>query len=202
MVARTRATLKGVSKPRSARSAGRGKSSRKSKTLAGEPPVAPASKLGQARKRLVTVLELRRMTESRSSDQRLLALMLMRKKMDRDKVRKAYFSMARRLIEDANNNCRWQAMIVIGYFIDDHPEDVWEVVERYGQHEDEDMRIAVATVLLEHLLDEQPKRFKKRTVTLAAHSPRFAETLKRCWSFSQPRIVEECLRAAANQRAR
>lgn len=67
-------------------------------------------------------------------------------------LRRTYFDLARSLIDDCHNTCRWQAMIVIGEYIETDPARVWPIVEHYGQSDDEDMRAAVATVLLEHAL--------------------------------------------------
>ena len=48
---------------------------------------------------------------------------------------------------------RWQAIIAVAGFIEDEPELVWTFVERWGQYPDEDLRAAIATCLLEHLLE-------------------------------------------------
>ena len=127
------------------------------------------------------VAELERMARSRSASRRLRALLIMRRQIGRGKKRTSYFRAARRLIEDENNDCRWQALIVVGEFIEDRPAKVWELVVQYGQDENSDMRAGVACVLLEHLLEQHWSRFHTRAERLAAKSPLFADTLSICW---------------------
>ncbi len=48
---------------------------------------------------------------------------------------------------------RWQAIIRVGEFIETQPEAVWQFTHRWGKHAQRDLRSAVATCLLEHLLE-------------------------------------------------
>jgi hypothetical protein len=57
-----------------------------------------------------------------------------------------------RAAPDEEIDPRWQAIIKVAGFIESEPEAVWVFIVRWGCHEDEDLRTAVATVLLEHLL--------------------------------------------------
>ncbi len=54
---------------------------------------------------------------------------------------------------DGQPDARWQAIIEVAGFIEDEPELVWLFVERWGQHSDKDLRAAIVTCLLEHLLE-------------------------------------------------
>ena len=101
------------------------------------------------------------------------------------KAPKRYFSLAKRMIDDPDNDCRWQAIIIVGEFIETHPSGVWKVVVRYGRSEDDDMRSAVATVLLEHLLEYHFQTFFPRVKRETFRSPLFADTLARCSAFGQ-----------------
>ena len=86
------------------------------------------------------------------------------------------------LLNDADNDCRWQALIVIGEHIESNPEDVWNITLEYGNSTDEDMRDGVATVLLEHLLEHFFDRFfPKLEVEIKAGNTLLADTLGRCW---------------------
>ena len=64
---------------------------------------------------------------------------------------------------------------VIGEFIASAPDKVWDVIVRYGDSDDPDMRTAIGTVLLEHLLQRHGSRFRPLVEQLAHRSPRFAE---------------------------
>ena len=48
---------------------------------------------------------------------------------------------------------RWHAIIHVAEFLETDPEEVWAFACRWGTHEQEDLRGAIATCILEHLLD-------------------------------------------------
>src|SRR6476619_5416805 len=117
------------------------------------------------------------MCASAATVDRLRALWLMRcQLMQQGGRRAAYLTLARDLITDKNNGCRWQALIVIGEFITTEPETVWEVTREYGISDDEDMRNGVATVLLEHLLEHHFATIFPRVRELALVDSQFADT--------------------------
>jgi hypothetical protein len=51
------------------------------------------------------------------------------------------------------NDPRWQAIIEISHFVPQEPNAIWPFVLKWGSHEDADLRAAIATCLLEHLLE-------------------------------------------------
>lgn len=83
---------------------------------------------------------------------------------------------------------RWQAIIEVGQFIEDKPEAVWAFARRWGEHEDEDLRVAVATVLLEHLLQHHFDLIFPRVRDAVRLGPRFAWTFAHCWKFGQSEL--------------
>jgi hypothetical protein len=110
--------------------------------------------------------------------------------------------------EEAPENCldtRWQAIIAIGEFVQEEPEEVWPFVKRWGQHPNQDLRQAIATCLLEHLLEYHFDTFFPRVEQFARENQLFAETVRMCWLFGQAkhaanakkfkRLVEETNRA-------
>jgi hypothetical protein len=78
---------------------------------------------------------------------------------------------------------RWQAIIRVGAFIESHPEPVWEFARRWGKHAQADLRAAVATCLLEHLLEHHFEALFPLVRREARASVRFADTLTSCWPF-------------------
>jgi hypothetical protein len=80
---------------------------------------------------------------------------------------------------------RWQAIIDVAEHISGEPEAVWAFIERWGQHEDADIRAATATCALEHLLEYDFDAFFPRVAAAARSSPAFADTVLRCWKFGQ-----------------
>lgn len=80
---------------------------------------------------------------------------------------------------------RWQAIIEIGHFAPQEPEAVWPFVLRWGSHEDEDLRAAIATCLLEHLLEYHFDLVFPRVEDAARSNIWFAMTTAICWKFGE-----------------
>jgi hypothetical protein len=94
---------------------------------------------------------------------------------------------------DGEVDPRWQGMMRIEDLIPDEPEAVWEFIARWGCHDDEDLRAAVATVLLEHLLAHHFDVFFPRVATAVQNNILFGDTFARCWKVGQS---EEAANAA------
>ena len=54
---------------------------------------------------------------------------------------------------DGEVDDRWQAIIAVAEFIETEPEAVWSFAEKWGGHPDDDLRMAITTCVLEHLLE-------------------------------------------------
>ncbi|MBI1225424.1 MAG: hypothetical protein GC192_09330 [Bacteroidetes bacterium] len=97
------------------------------------------------------------------------------------------FEKAKTIIEDKNNDCRWQALIVCSEFMERFSDEVWDIILNYGNSEDDDMRSAIATVLLEHYFENnlELKLHKledlERKVTYDEYA-NLKKTLSMCWS--------------------
>jgi len=85
-----------------------------------------------------------------------------------------------------NQDPRWQAIIAVGEHIEDSPEQVWQFTVRWGSHPDPDLRNAVATCLLEHLLEYHFELLFPRVEKAAMAEPLFADTFLSCWQFGEP----------------
>jgi hypothetical protein len=86
---------------------------------------------------------------------------------------------------DGQRDPRWQAIIRVGEFVETQPELVWEFAHRWGRHAQKDLRAAVATCLLEHLMEQHFDLVFPRVRRAALESARFAETFRMCWAFGQ-----------------
>jgi hypothetical protein len=129
-------------------------------------------------------VELERFTALAGHSQpheRLTALDLIQRRIGENGPLTVYLDIARRLVSDPDNRCRWQALIAIGQFLETAPEVVWDVIREHGSSADADMRAGIATVLLEHLLDDHFDQFYPQVRREAKRSPRFADTLSTCW---------------------
>ncbi len=89
---------------------------------------------------------------------------------------------------DGRPDPRWRAIIQVGEFIETQPEPVWEFALRWGKHAQTDLRMAIATCILEHLLQHHFVLLFPRVRRTALESPRFADTFRSCWQFGQAEI--------------
>lgn len=133
--------------------------------------------------RPLTLDELAEALGSAEPSTRLRALAAMRHQIESGVCDSEFLRLADATIEDADNDCRWQAMIIVGEFIDERPQEVWRIAEQYGCSPDDDMRAAVATVLLEHLIERRGATMKEKAQGLASRSELFADTLRMCATF-------------------
>jgi hypothetical protein len=91
---------------------------------------------------------------------------------------------------DGEMDERWQRIIDIGQYIESDPEPVWEFVGRWGGHQDEDLRMAVATCLLEHLLGKHFDSIFPRVEQRVLADPVFAETFCVCYKMRQSELPQ------------
>lgn len=91
---------------------------------------------------------------------------------------------------DGEDDPRWQAIIAIGEYIETHPEEIWSFVARWGTSAQEDLRAAIATCLLEHLLEHHFELIFPRVEQSAEADRMFADTFSRCWKFGQAELPE------------
>jgi hypothetical protein len=89
---------------------------------------------------------------------------------------------------------RWQAIIAVSEFIESDPGAVLAFVQRWGVHPDLDLRQAIATCALEHLLESQFDACFPAVERLARSNPLFAETLAMCWRFGELEVPENAAR--------
>lgn len=129
------------------------------------------------------VYELRELARSRWPYYRLAATQLMRMQL-RARTVVSYLDLARSMIRDRSNGVRWQSIVVVGEFIPTRPERVFDVVVAFAGT-DRDMNIALGTVLLEHLLEEQCIHFCDRIERLIRNGRHAAllDVLGCCWRF-------------------
>jgi hypothetical protein len=80
---------------------------------------------------------------------------------------------------------RWSAIIAIGEYIESEPDAVWRFIKQWGRNASEDVRDAIATCLLEHLLEYHFADYFPLVSQEAKLVPLFADTFLRCWKFGQ-----------------
>ncbi len=127
---------------------------------------------------------LKRLCRSRAAEDRLVGLLIIRRQIEHYGIRDGYLPLARSLVADADSDCRWQALMVVGDFAERHASAVWPVVLEHGASDDEDMRSGVATVLLEPILKHHYEEyFPVLKAAIEAGDDHLTDTLRRCWLF-------------------
>jgi len=85
---------------------------------------------------------------------------------------------------------RWQAIIEVSEYTEDHPSEVWRFARKWGAHANKDLRAAVATCLVEHLLECRFEQIMPLVEAACHESKRFADTVALCWEFGQTETTE------------
>ena len=101
----------------------------------------------------------------------------------------AAVARAEAMLSSADNDTRWQGAILLGQFCETAPETIWPSVVRWGSSTDDDMRTAIATCVLEHVLEHHFDLFFDRSrAIIAAGNQAVADTLRQCWRFGQTEL--------------
>ena len=109
-------------------------------------------------------------------------------------IRRANSILPGRPAPDGQIDPRWQAIIAVGQFIQTEPEAVWAFVERWGKHANDDLRMAIATCLLEHLLEYHFALLFPCVERQVSRSKRFADTFSHCSKFGQAKTPRNAAR--------
>jgi hypothetical protein len=80
---------------------------------------------------------------------------------------------------------RWQAAIALGELAESAPESVWTLVVSHGSRRHGDVRMAIATCVLEHLLEHHFDAFFPRVAIVAKNSRWFSDTFSCCYQMGQ-----------------
>lgn len=101
---------------------------------------------------------------------------------------------------------RWQAIIGVGEFIESDPLPVWQFTRRWAPGADADLQDALATCLLEHLLQHHFVLIFPLLDQAARDDRSIAELVVRCWAFGEgnepahvqafEKLKRECIAAA------
>jgi len=95
---------------------------------------------------------------------------------------------------DGQIDPRWQGIIEVGKYIESNPKEIWAFIEKWGKHSDEDIQAAIASCLLEHLLEFHFDYFFEKVENLALSNKNFAKTFISCAKFGQSEIPKNSKR--------
>ena len=89
---------------------------------------------------------------------------------------------------------RWQAIMLIEDFVERDPGAIMPFVLKWGVHEEEDLRGAIAVLLLERLLEFHFETIFPQVEQTALASPLFADTFLKAWKLGQSEQPENSIR--------
>lgn len=91
---------------------------------------------------------------------------------------------------------RWRGAADLGEYVFDHPEEAWPLVLEFGSSAVEDIRSAIATCVLEHILEHHFDVYFP-VLVLEIETKKndlFADTLSLCSKFGQSREYSRAMR--------
>lgn len=89
-------------------------------------------------------------------------------------------------LSSQDEKARWDAAVAAGELIADRPQDVWSIVKKYGSIDNPDLRTAVATCILEHLLQHHfDDYFPLLEKEIEGGNLLLGETFSECWKFGE-----------------
>jgi len=111
-----------------------------------------------------------------------------------DVIERANAILPGRAAPEGQRDWRWQCIIDLGEYVESNPEELWTFVKKWGSHPDEDLRAAIATCLLEHLLEHHFDFIFPRVEQQVSVDKRFGETFGMCAKCGQAELPDNALR--------
>ena len=94
-----------------------------------------------------------------------------------------------RALASSDDKARWAAAAELGEFVYSEPDLLWPIVLKHGSSPDEDLRAAVATCLLEHILEHHfDAFFPKLKIEILKENSNLRNTLELCWKFNLTKV--------------
>jgi hypothetical protein len=100
-------------------------------------------------------------------------------------IKKAEEILPGRPSPDGETDLRWQAIIKVGEFIISNPIDVLNFSIKWGAHRNKDIHSAIATCLIEHLLENHFELVYPKIFESVKSNKHLADTVLQCWDFGQ-----------------
>lgn len=95
-----------------------------------------------------------------------------------------------------DEDTRWQAAIALAAqgHCELAPWVIWPLVTKWGRSSDPDVRAAIATCVLEHILEYHFDEYFPQVAELARTDANFADTVRMCWKLGQAALPENAAR--------
>lgn len=79
-------------------------------------------------------------------------------------------------------------------FIETNPKEMWNFISKWGRSDSENVRTAIATLVLEHFLEFYFDDYFPLVEELVKSDRNFADTFSRCWKFGKSELPENAAR--------
>jgi len=93
-----------------------------------------------------------------------------------------------------SEHTRWQAAIALGELAESAQVRIWPLVLKHGSRRHADTRMAIATCVLEHILEYHFDTFFPRVADAARSSCLFADTAGSCWLMGRSELPRNARR--------
>jgi len=99
-----------------------------------------------------------------------------------------------RHLASRSEHTRWQAAIALGEFSKSAPDRIWPLVLKHGSRRHSDARMAIATCVLEHVLEYNFDAYFPRVADAARRSRWFRDTFSSCGRMGQSKLPRNARR--------
>src|SRR3974390_3650245 len=96
-------------------------------------------------------------------------------------IRKAERILPGKEVPNGKTDARGRASIAVADHIEVYPDEVWRFTRKWGAHPNADLRTAVATCLLEHLLEEHFDQIFPLVSEACTRGKCFSDPFSSCW---------------------
>lgn len=89
-------------------------------------------------------------------------------------------------LESGDESRIWKAAEQLGELAETEPRKIWSLVEKHGSSQNPEVRQAIATCVLEHVLQFHFDEYFSRVEQLInGGNSNFADTFRLCWKFDE-----------------
>ena len=93
-----------------------------------------------------------------------------------------------------SEHARWQAAIALGELAQSAPDRIWALVLKHGSRRHADVRMAIATCVLEHILEYHFDAFFPIVADATRRNQWFRDTFRSCWRMGQADVPRNARR--------
>lgn len=98
-------------------------------------------------------------------------------------------------LSGTDDSVRWSAATELSDYAEENPDFIWPLVIKHGSSSDGDLRSAIATCALEHILEHHfAEYFDRLADAMAQRNSKLALTFGCCWKLGEARLADNAQR--------